>query len=56
MTRNEMHRRMDAMTIALIDQVKLMLDQGYSDRAIVRESPATLKQVNAVICSRSRFS
>lgn len=48
MTTAEMNRRLNEMPVALIDDVKKMISQGYGAQGIKNSTVATLKQVNAV--------
>lgn len=48
MTNAEMNRRLATMSEDLVVQVRRMVRQGYGAHSITLETPANLKQVNAV--------
>ncbi len=48
MTNAEMNRRLAGMTPELVAEAKRMIRVGYGAHGISLESPATLKQANAV--------
>ena len=52
MTKIELARRLASMTPELLLQVEQMIRQGYGAHGITLESPAKLKQVNAVFKAR----
>lgn len=48
MRKSEMEKRLAGMSPELIAQVRKMIAAGYGAHGITLESPATLKQANAV--------
>lgn len=48
MSRAEMNRRLATIDPELFDRVERMVHQGYGAHGITLETPASMKQVNAV--------
>jgi hypothetical protein len=55
MTNAEFTRRIVSLTPELYGRIALMLRQGYSARGISLETPASLKQINAVVKLEAKY-
>lgn len=53
MTRAEMNRRLATMSPELVAQIRRMIAEGYGAAGIALNSPASLKQANAVFTLES---